>query len=275
MIQENQLDKKTLDFKTICRDCVFAKYNNEYTEQVGCEFNRLEKFPNKKIVKDESTGISYYEITSFCNYCRNHDWSMRLQLTADLKEEVVKENRLRMDFIILENSQNPNWKDNVVKSFSSIAKQTVKPFGIYIVFLLKEEDISDLRIKLNELTKEVDLPPYHIVNVLNSVQNDLQLIDSMINKCKGQYYTVCKSGEELPTNFTETLDSYFNNDLKKVSMIEPLKGITGLCIQRTLHNLVAGSYNEVITDKIKTLASNQGVPQMVKNFKDLCLKKPL
>jgi hypothetical protein len=265
--EENELDKKTVEIKTICRDCIFAEFNEEYTKQTGCKLNRLSKFAAAGLIKDlydEKTGLISVEIQRFCNACRNSEWASKYE---DPEDKLKKEIELRLDFIVIDNEKE-SWEDDIISSCKSLVNQTIKPRKIIILFYRSTKPIVSLREKIISLLKETNIK-YEIVNVLRSVPNINNVIDEAITKSNSQYYTLCDAGDTIDNNFIEKLNKLLNEDLVQFSMIEPTEGRTGLTVQRLIHKLISGNYNVPVTEKIKTIAKNQNVPHMVKNLQDI------
>lgn len=76
-----------MEIKTICRDCVFAECKNvdNLYIQTGCKLKRLEKFIEQgkaNLIKNETefnTDLKqYYEISRYCNTCRNSLWEQNV-----------------------------------------------------------------------------------------------------------------------------------------------------------------------------------------------------
>ena len=63
--------------KTLCENCIFATYNDDNTQQTGCELGRIEKYQALGCVvsaKNEETGRQSYVIDNrVCMACRNSE----------------------------------------------------------------------------------------------------------------------------------------------------------------------------------------------------------
>lgn len=256
------MNERTLDIKTICRDCIFAEFTEDAITQTGCKLGKLDIYRDKdkaKAIEDEN-GLEYYEISTFCNTCRDKTWDDKF---SDPIERVIKEVEIKIDGIIVEDTKNKDWEKDVFTSVNSLLAQTIRPCRIVIVCYRKTQSFT----KLKDFLDKAEIK-YDIVNVLEYAGNINELINHGVKKCRNQFYTIVESGSELPSDFFEKLNTIVNVDLDQFSMIEPRKQLTGLTIQRKLHhiiqNLVGKDFN--IVEVVKKLASEQNLPHMVRQL---------
>ncbi len=263
-MSDNELDQKRTEFKTTCNTCVFATWNDEYTQQIGCELGRLDKFKEKgqaELIEDKA-GFSYYHIKRFCSTCRDENWSKGLDNPV---ASVLSETKVRADIIIYDNEDSPVWKENVHKSLDGVYAQTIKPRKIIIGFYKKLGKLDTIKIRLNNEGIRNE-----IVNVIKECPIVNPYFDELIRKCHSTYYILCKSGEVLEPTAIERLNHLINHDLDFVSMIEPYgESLTGLTVQTLLHNTVGGNNNITIQEKIKELATNQNSIHMIKKWQNI------
>lgn len=257
------MNERTVDFKTICRDCIFADFTDDSVTQTGCKLGRLDKFREKnktKLVEDEN-GLEYYEISTFCNTCRDNTWDDKF---SDPIAKVLEEVKIKVDGLVIDDSNHPNWEDDVLKSVNSLINQTVKPCRIVVVCYKKINPFG----KMRKLMDDAGIK-YDIVNVIDYSNNPYTLLNAGVKRCRNQYYTVVESGDELPLDYFQKLNSIINDELGKFSMIEPIEELTGLTIQRQLHtmaaNLISNSQMNIV-DIIKGLAEEQNAAHMVRQL---------
>lgn len=257
------MNERTVDFKTICRDCVFAEFTDDAITQTGCKLGRLDKYREKEkahIVEDEN-GLEYYEINTFCNTCRDSTWDDKF---SDPVKRVMEEVSIKVDALIIDDSNHDDWYNDVMKSVNSLVNQTIKPCRIVIVCYRKLKPITALK----ELMDNAEIK-YDIVNVLDYSSSPYALLNHGVRRCRNQFYTVVESGDELPLDYFDKLNKIINEDLSQFSMIEPQDQLTGLTVQRKLHHMsqhLAGTSQMNIVEIIKELAKEQNLPHMVRQL---------
>ena len=91
-----------VSMKTICEHCIFAEYDG--LVQIGCEFNRIEKFAKDSKVNLVDNGTKkYYEIENrHCNYCTLPSTYEDLDFKT-AKNKVIETNKVHFTLIIKEN----------------------------------------------------------------------------------------------------------------------------------------------------------------------------
>jgi len=260
------VNERTFDLKTICRDCIFAEFTDDAVTQTGCKLGRLDKFRDKgktKPIEDEN-GLEYYEISTLCNTCRDKNWEDKF---TDSIPRVIKEVELKIDAIILDDSNHDNWHQDVMVSVQSLLNQVLKPCRIVVVVYNKMKAFSGLK----ELLDKAGIK-YDIVNVLEYTNNSYLLLNHGISRCRNQYYSVVESGNVLPNDYFAKLNKIINNDLDQFSMIEPVNdtgSLTGLTVQRKLHQMIqslTGKIDLNIIEAVKALAKEQNLEHMVKTL---------
>lgn len=257
------MNERTVDIRTICRDCIFAEFTDDAITQTGCKLGRLDKFREKqkaKIIEDEN-GLEYYEIGTFCNTCRNTEWDDKF---SEPVERVLKEIEIKVDAVILDDSNHENWQQEIETSVNSLINQTIKPCRIVIVCYRKTKPISTLKALMDKAEIK-----YDIVNVLDYCSNPYELLNHGAKRCRNQFYTVVESGDKLELDYFEKLNKLINDDLAQFSMIEPQEQLTGLTIQRKLHNMAANlaqTSHLNIVEIIKDLAKQQNLQHMVRQL---------
>lgn len=258
------MNERTVKFNTICRDCIFADFNEAHTLQVGCKLDRLAKFQQKNkatLVQDEETGLEYYDIGTICNTCRDSTNIMT-------KEEVLNQVQIECDYIVLDDTRREDWEDAALQTLESFLSHTILPTRVIFGFYQK-------RIIFNSFTKKIkaiigDKPiDYDVVNVLETVHDSWHMIDILERKVKSAYFSLCEVDKRLPNTWIEQINKYINVDLNSLSLIQPVNGLTGLTVQNLLYKTLSGSVGSSIIDKVEHLAEEQKLQSMVKHWDEL------
>ena len=183
---------------TTCKDCIFKIEENG--EQTGCQFGRLEKFIQlgQAVKKD-----NYYEISRFCNTCRNKD-----AIKESTKEDVRKEMSTRVAVIVdCRKLENPDYILN------SIYKQYLSPAFVFCIFE-KCKNASEIFKKLNELFRNKNIG-FNLKNYLE--HKDLENIIKELVAKNGQYasfFMIVKS--KMDYKSIENIDKIINDEMKQV-----------------------------------------------------------
>ena len=262
------LERKNTEFRTICRDCIFAEFTPDWLTQVGCRLGRLSKYRDKDLVimkEDDETAVEYYEIKTVCNTHRDSTWQYA---TENPVENVKKFVRTQVDFIVLADTVDINWENLLLNMTKDFLKHSYHPTKIIFGFYQKKILFHDLSAKLDEILYGTNIT-YDLVNVIDYVHDSWELIDILFKKVKSQYFTICELGDTLPDNWIERINNYINEDLNNLSMLEPVDGMTGLTIQKFLYSVIGGSLGINIIDKIKDLAKSQNLQSMVRHWDEL------
>jgi hypothetical protein len=248
------MNEKTLDIRTICRDCVFAVYDDKLTHQVDCKFGRIKKFKEQdKLIQleDKETNLKYFAINTLCNRCRNIEWGLHQE---DIENRVIEETTIRIAYILIANHDN----DRLMETLNSILIQNPQPIKIAVVFSYGNTQIKEFVSKIKGLPAKID-----VVNVLQdfSMHN---LIDSGAKRLlNSQYITVIGEGNIMPANFAKRLDSLINEELKQISLVDAEEPKLGLTFHTHLFTLLGGNRDEYLADKIKGLARQQNLQHMI------------
>lgn len=257
------MNERTADIRTICRDCIFAEFTDDAVTQIGCKLGRLDKFREKgkaHPIEDEN-GLEYYEINTFCNTCRNSEWDDKF---SEPVERVLKEVELKVDAVIIDDTNHDNWQEDILTSVRSLINQNLRPCRIVIVCYRKTKPVTTLRDEMDKAGIK-----YDIVNVLDYSSSPYALLNHGVKRCRNQFYTVVESGDELPLDYFENINKIINDELGQFSMIEPKEQLTGLTIQRQLHNMcqnLVGTSQMNIVELIKDLAKQQNAEHMVRQL---------
>lgn len=135
---------------SICRDCVFAKYDNNI--QVNCEVDKLSVFKAQgceiEEVADENNGPEYFYIhDKLCNSFRTPDWIANIQknFKVDKFEALKKEQSLYYTYILKDDGGDINDLINRIKELEQAG-------GLkYIGLILKNNTKIDINLAIVEL----------------------------------------------------------------------------------------------------------------------------
>lgn len=257
------MNERTVKFNTICRDCIFANFNESHTLQTGCELGRLSKFQEQNkatLIQDEATGLEYYDILTICNTCRDSTNIMS-------KEEVLNQVQIECDYIILDDSR-VNWEEAALKTAESFLSHTILPTRIIFGFYHKKVLFNSFDKKIKALIKDKPIE-YDIVNVLETVHDSWRLVDILATKVKSAYFSLCELDGRLPNTWIEQINNYINVELNSLSLIQPTHGLTGLTVQNLLYKTVGGSSGSNIIDKVQFLAEEQKLQSLIKHWDEL------
>lgn len=245
------MNERTIDINTLCKDCTFSILKEG--RQVGCTFNRLEKFKEKELVDNK-----YYKIKGFCNYCRDYKWAK--EHLEDMESAVIKETELRIGYILLAK----DCDKSLERSLNYLLNQEIKPARIAVVFFNENERVKTFV----QYIKKIQDVKIDIVNVLDWSDKE-NLIDHGARRLQDTHYiSVVEEGFRLDSNFSSNLNKQINDYLRKITMVEH-DGYNALTIQTNVYKLLGGSFQEPIRDKIRNLAKIQGLEDMIIKYEDI------
>lgn len=259
--------ERNVDINTTCQKCIFAEWAG--LTQIDCKLGRLDKFEDKGLITahdDEETGEQFYKIDTYCNTCRDEEWANKQD---DPIAAVKKAVQIRGSFIILENTDD-SWskvKDKTRKILRLIDESEIKPLSLVFTgsnnninykrwFQLIKDSLAGKNIKF-----DVSKPMYG-----KRLSNE-ELVHMVAKKCKHTYFSVFENGYDIPLDFLSTINKWINEDLRQISMIEPLFGVNGLTIQTILFNIVGGNDEKyTAVEKIKELAKEQEKKELIASW---------
>jgi len=252
-----QLNQKTLNIQTSCKDCIFAVY--EGMTQTGCEFNRIETFRERgtNIVEAYDHDKEFFVIDRFCNRCRNQDWADE-QKGDNYKDIVTEESRLQIDiFIYIDKS---NTVEDIEASLTNFDELFLLPSTIILVNNndgIKSEDLLVLIKKQKHDFK------WRIERIIELDCSKLRAIDLSMKRCKSTYYSVVDAGDIISQSFCQGINRLLNDELFQFSMITNGKEYNKSVIQTQLHKILAGNKKRSIIEKIEELAEEQNAHNMI------------
>ena len=283
---EERFDPQDKDLiNTSCKDCIFAIWSSQIEKdiQIGCEFNRLEKFKKNggistiKLDKNENQFceeseviLEYYKIPRFCNYCRNNEWVKDNRVEGNAKELVVEENRVGLTFIIYADK-----------------KTTVKDLEKIISLINSQEQPAVEVILVNNKSNLGDEETICVLNTLFIPWRRVFIGQDAapMNFALDEAYRYVKTGfigefratpSSLPSNAISNLEDIINNKLERVLAIS-YKSVPGFNIfQMKLVKLLSGNTRiefhkdgklcEGVYDKLKYFVEQQKKPEYIREY---------
>jgi hypothetical protein len=112
---------------TSCQDCVFAQYMVGDFQQVGCDFNLIEKYKDsEQLVEAYNENGEFYIVNGrLCYYKRTKEWLEGQDLSESLLDAVIKEQSIPyVCFIGVRPNQNI---EDVKTTLNSARQQTYAP----------------------------------------------------------------------------------------------------------------------------------------------------
>lgn len=258
---------------TTCKDCIWAEYASG--TQVGCKFNRLEKFKERGVkvnlkIDTEDKGLvdaprNHFEIERFCNRCRDSEWGKRYDNPLDT---CIVQSAVQFDIIV------PILADKNIQEiklvFDDLIREGDKVNSVHFSFA-EGVAIQPYLIQLNEYFADVCPVFYTQAKLLKNFDDKaLQLVNHALNKCTGMYYLVIDLAEhsKLPSTWIDMAENWINEELYPVIMVESVSGINGLMVHRRVHTSFGGNTNKSITEKIKKMLEENDIPHAVKSWEN-------
>jgi hypothetical protein len=168
--------------------------------QVGCQFNRLDRY-NKELVD------GFYQLDGICPYIRNIYSDAAKQ--DNPIEYTKKESEIKYSVIL---ELNENIKE-IRETLASISK--FPPLNCVIYYSNNESyDIMSLHRELSNV--------FERVVISYSIDNDTSIFDPIeeaVSKTKADYLYFCDPGHVIQTKCIEYLNSLINDELKSVYII--------------------------------------------------------
>jgi hypothetical protein len=265
-------DERSVKFTTGCQPCIFAEVYDG--QQIGCDFNRLEKYiqqgkaelnaddENASEVYNEDgsdpavNNTGYYTIKTICNTCRGEEWANK-HIGRNLIAAVEDEIKIPLDFILMSIDDSA---EEVLKKLPDLVKQCVnqdkiKPKKIILVLRNSNIKSSEVNDVLRECCDEV--VEYQLIRVLDFTADIHRCLDMGVQKSDSRYYAVYGLGNSIPKNLILVLNDLINNQLKSVSMIEPICGFNGMIVQSALHRIFGGNRAMPLYEKVVDAAKIQ------------------
>lgn len=259
-------------FKTSCKNCIFAKFENN--KQVDCSAGVFDIFKGKReFIKDADK--SYFNLEDFaCRYIRPHFWGVDLSQEERLRK-LEEETMIDLSAAIIISDDD---KEKLEKTINEILNQTLPFKELIFVNSFNNRDrfkdilkiIEDVQIKIK----------WSIKQIVDKEIEDKYGIDLAFRSCESLFIAQIICGENIPHKFVEKVNEY-HKQMHKFLILKP-KNILGHCmvIQKHVYDIVQGNAtvewhetNEIISDmlmKIERIASDQNVDWAIRNLSEVC-----
>jgi len=220
--------------ETTCKDCVFAGYNGD--KQDSCELGRLEK-----LGFHENEDGKTFSVERFCNTARPQAWadSLSLEETLEgLKNTVMKEVQPRIGVLIYFDTEKDQALKKLKETISQALSQKYEPRYI-IVYNEKVEYNEAIQEMLSSMLSEET--EHHLVQALRKFEDKSHIIDECFRHALNGWIYVTTSGEQIPKTLFETMDRIINQDMERLSIVEPYDEFNGMIFQTALFKFLNGN----------------------------------
>lgn len=264
-----------MSVETICRDCVFATW--EDNTQIDCEFNRLRKFADAgAVITTESHELlNYYRIHRYCNAVHNQDWAdhQEDQSPAGLRIAAYEEFKFKPLAVIYASPESTD--EDVERSIASLLAQDPPVAHLTLCFYQQYDRAARHAMKF-----ALNPPPFgwDVIQgespsdeVANSYGDDpyLRLVDEAVLKTKCLHYTAGRAGFEWPENIFDHFDSAKNADMEQIIGIFPAPNTDcGFISLVVFHKLAGENRTKPLYEKFVEAVEELGTEGNFGKFED-------
>jgi len=260
---EDNGDIEVSQIHTVCRDCVFARYDGEDPkQQSGCSLNKIQDYEKAEVpvieVFDDSDRKFKLINGRFCMFYRNEE-TMK-GLASSTWEEVVKLQTKVPYHAIVFFEEDQDYKE-LKKTLLSLDNQEVSP-NLVTVFNMSFAKYSEEKgkgdtvapSKLLELLQSFNFYQYSLKNVYDQNLDKRDLVDLAFDSNKEKpypFYVTFNSGFIVPKNFSKELNNAILIDMKQLGFVKPIDEINGMIVNKTTHKKHGGnSFHRNLEKKI-------------------------
>lgn len=229
-----------------CKDCIFSILDNDkpwHKNQIGCRFDRVEKFRQRgtEVEWVEGDSISANKIHIFCNMFRDSEWSREQNNPLNLLElKVRKDNQIKWDAVVW--SKEVKIIEDMKKTVLNLSKQLIQPEKITIGIDNKYVDFPELVTVIRDL--ELKIPIFF--NKILEIKYERHIIDHSLSKSSSQYYMAIKAGTEIKEDVISNLDNILNDECRIIALAKNENSSVIIC-NRLLHDSLNGN-SEMVAD---------------------------
>ena len=234
------------DLTTNCTKCIFAVKDGK--TQTGCEFNRIEKYRENNVVVIEAEDLEdneFYVIQSWCSAYREKDW---IEDRLDPKSDVLEEMKSPIGFVVIVDDENS--ADKLAITLNSILENVEEPSFIVIANNSSNDYVEIINSAVEYFSDKDDVI-YKVTDIKEENCDDHRVVDIAFNNFRNGFYTVLKSGNEIPVKVEEVLNNAIISQIKKPAFIEGWDGINGETVQCAVHKFMNGNSGQLLSDKAK------------------------
>jgi hypothetical protein len=259
-------------FKTSCKNCVFAKFENN--KQVDCAAGVFDIFKGKReFIQEEDK--SFFTLEDFaCRYIRPNFWGANLSEEERL-QKLQQETMIDLSAAIIVSE---NYKEKLQETIEQVLKQTLSfKELVFINSFNNRDDFKDILKIIEDAQIKIK---WSIKQIVDKEIEDKYGIDLAFRSCNSLFIAQIICGENIPNNFVEKINEY-HKQMHKFLVLKP-KNNLGHCtiIQKHVYDIVQGNStvewnetNEIISDmivKIERIASQENVDWAIKNLSEVC-----
>lgn len=238
--------------KTICRDCKFAEFKEN--KQIGCKYNRLEKFKQLDIPVEEITenGKTYYLIEDICNYCFKAE---SYNKTEQVETKFYNMTRFQTDFIVVDNKNQEycTTYNNLLASIHSAIYEQIRPESFIFVITNNDKLTAEQKYNLIELTNDMLKGTGIICSVSFMVEKECdfwECVQSVLHKSTSKYYTIFSSGYNTTYDFNYKLNKELNENLRTFAMFVGFDEYNGLTFNSNVSKELNGFIDGHLKNKV-------------------------
>lgn len=269
-------------YETSCKDCCFATYDGK--TQMGCQFDRIEKFRNQgiEVVEVHDDEAEFYLIKSACLLHRHKKSPWAMQTPGRLRRETARrEIALVFDAVIFMGEDHS--VEQVKATVDSMLTQKHQPRKVRVV--VNRDDIIPMDIRTL-------LPDQWEVQFVMERREGQRVsrgrcIDIAVVESKSHFYAVFDAGTIVPESFFSSIDHAINDNLDRFVLLEPdNKYGNGMVVMTRSHEYFGGNKEAIIesddagaeaglradsiADKICHRARVENLPHLIKKVSEIC-----
>lgn len=179
--------------RTQCSSCVFAVSENRV--QLGCKFDRLDKFPSKEL-QQYKDGSMFYIVEGLCNACRS---TSEIDVDIDIAKQIVEEEiKPTIDVVVI--ASDIEHTESAIKQFEDM------PCGRIIIAA------RDMSTDFGYLTSSKVCASYYIHH---QDDHENKFLDNSAEFCKSRYLMFVDSHEPIKQskNLYNRMNSWVNEKM--------------------------------------------------------------
>lgn len=262
---------------TSCKNCIYAKFDENNKTQIGCEFDRIEKLKNNgiNVIESYDDEKEFYVLDKHACMAYREKEFLSNGITLEESKKITRK-QMSPRFAAVINVSDSD-KEKLVAIIKNISDQTI---SFHEVIFCTNSSIkpSDIISIINELKCKFK---WNIKQILDDYWLGSRSINISVQKSKSTYFSMFESNFNIPKNFVEELEKAICDDLKRFIILEPVdKFGNGATFQTYAFNALRGNEEAFIEEndkkadsfieKINFIAAKQGLIHLIKKCDDIC-----
>ncbi len=264
--------------KTSCKDCFYAKYDEDNKKQIGCHFNKLEKLQQIGIaiekVQDEEKEF-FMLLSHACMAYRTK--SSMIEANQEIEKSMIDTRKQMSPRIGVVINVCEDIIDNLKKTIQSIVDQEL---SFYEVIFCISSNIkpSEIMSLINELKCTFK---WSIKQIVDEYWVGSKALNVAVQKSKSTYFALFKMGFVIPKTFVKEIDVAICDDMKRFIILKAIdEDGNGSLYQTYAFNALRGNeeaYSEddekpahQFSEKITYIGSRQNLTHLIKNCEEIC-----